>query len=127
MVKKAFMKTFEVLIAIVLTLIFVILMVPKENTSELKGEGIKIMNLMEKYPDFISETIENDGCFNRTSSNKLANLTEEYISGSYSYYICVDSAATNLPNKRIYVDSVFMTGNITNYQHKIVRLYYWVS
>jgi hypothetical protein len=127
MVKKAFLKTFEALIAIVLTLIFVMLLVPKESISEPRGNKIEIMNELEKYPDFVSGTIENTGCFNRTSGNVLSNLTDKYLSSRYSYYMCIDAAAENLPNKRIYVDSIFITGNITNYQHKTARLYYWIS
>jgi hypothetical protein len=127
MAKKAFLKTFEVLIAVVLTLIFIILLVPKENISEPTGNKIEIMNQLEKYPEFRQEVIENNGCFNRTSNNVISNTIDSYISSRYDFYLCIDYTAENLPNKRVYVDSVFITGNITSYQHKIVRLYYWAS
>ena len=125
MVKKAFLKTFEVLIAIVLTLIFIILLVPREDISEPRGNKIEIMNKLEKYPEFRAGVIENTGCFNRSSGNIISDTIDNYLSSRYDYYLCIDDAAENLPDKRVYVDSVFITGNITNFQHKIVRLYYW--
>jgi hypothetical protein len=127
MVKKAFLKTFEALIAIVLTLIFVILLVPRDNSSEPGGKKIEIMNKLEKYPEFRQGIIENTGCFNRTSNNVISESINSYLSSRYDYYLCVNDDAENLPNKRVYVDSVFITGNITTFQHKIAKLYYWTS
>jgi len=127
MVKKAYIKTLEVMIAIIVTAMFVVLLVPMRDISTQKEEKFFIMDALSKDSDFrINVVTTTKGCYNSTSLNDLTQKVEEYLLEDYTYFICLDEKKTELPEKKIFLETSFITGNMTNYTQRVVRLYYWL-
>jgi len=125
--KKAYMKTMEALLAIIITAIFMILLIPQFRVSEVKEDKPEVLEQLEKDPDFrISVVTTAEGCYNKSSNNALTQKIESYLLDDYEYRICLNKKALNLTEKKVYADSVFILGNMTNFSHREVRLYYWL-
>ncbi len=121
------MKTMEALLAIIITAIFVILLIPRLRVAEVKEDKPEVLEQLEKDPDFRLNVITtSEGCYNKSSKNTLTQKVESYLLDEYEYRICLNEKALNLTEKKVYVDSVFILGNMTNFSHREVRLYYWL-
>ncbi|AJF61924.1 TPA: hypothetical protein HA239_02475 [Candidatus Woesearchaeota archaeon] len=127
MVKKAFMKTIEMLIVIVLSAIFLIMLLSKPaslNQAEVKDYFIKLEE-NEEFRQYIQNTT---GCFNSSVDSPAATLLMRYMTTSYDYLLCSGTVATSaqLPPQTVYIDSLVFTGNYTDTRFKKLSLYYWL-
>ena len=127
MVKKGYMKTLEVLFAIVVTVIFFVILVPVKDVSEEKDETFSILGALLKDSVFREAAISlSEACYNASSSNNLTEKVEQYLFSDYTYHICLNVKKDGLPEEKIFIETSFITGNITDYKHRQVRLYYWL-
>lgn len=121
------MKTMEALLAIIITAIFVILLIPQMRVSEVKDDRVYILDKLEKDNEFrINAITTADACYNKSSNNILTQKIGSYLLDDYEFKLCLNNKATNFTEERAYLDSVFIVGNMTNFSFKEVRLYYWL-
>jgi len=118
--KKAYLRTLEVFFAFLATFIFVIYVVPTYVTGGIPAESI---NLLTPLANDVRDC-NNESCVESIIINFDPDFARRY---DYKINISSDLNAivTGLPRKNIYTDSVYISGNITNYEPKIIRLYYW--
>ena len=119
--KNAFMKTLEVAIAIVMTFVFLTVFIPQYNTAQSRLQNEDVLSVLAKSPDFRACVIsENISCINSSLSIALEK---------YDYAINISKSANDrvsgLPDKRIFSESIFIAGNSTLYEPRILRIYYW--
>ncbi len=121
--KKGFMKTIEILLVIVLSTIFLLVILPKhQQITETKSTPYLIY--LEKDPGFRDFIISSNECYN-SSSAEASSFIEKYLPQELDFILCSGTKATNLPEKNVFVDSLFFSGNISDVEYKTVRLYYW--
>ena len=131
--KKAFIRTLEAIIAIVITFIFLVAILPLRETGITTEEKIKVLGNLVDDEEFRTEvfTLSVDQCFTEESPDWLSNLVRKYLSNGYEYRFCLYEdldypLIEDLPDKEVFVDSVFITKDLSNYERRIVRFYYWV-
>ncbi|MBN2368800.1 hypothetical protein JXC34_07290 [Candidatus Woesearchaeota archaeon] len=126
MQKKAFMKTVEILMAIVITTIFLLVIIPKQSTLSRQASEAYLVNLMddENFRVFVTG---NTACFNSTSGQQINAMIARYLPNQYDYIVCSGARVTELPERNVFVDTLLIAGNITSIQPKVVRLYYWAN
>ena len=123
--KKAFMKTIEILLVIILSTLFLLVVLPKQQqTTETKSKAYLIY--LEKDADFRNFIISNTACYN-SSSVEASRFIRRYLPDDLDFILCSGTKATDLPEKNVFVDSLFFSGNISNIEYKTIRLYYWVK
>ena len=121
--KKAFMKTLEVAIAVVMTFVFLTVFIPQYNTAQSRLQNEAVLSVLAKNAEFRACVIsENISCINSSLSMALEK---------YDYAINISKSpndpATSLPQKRIFSESILIAGNSTLYEPKILRIYYWAK
>lgn len=121
--KKAFMKTLEMLFVVVLSSIFLLAIVPQAANAPVTGR-ISYLVKLEKDENFRSFVNSNPGCFNSTNT-LVDSLMQRYAQKKFDYVLCSGERASNLPSKTVYLDTLFFAGNITDTNYRIIRLYYW--
>jgi hypothetical protein len=125
MVKKAYIKTIEILLVIIISTIFIFAIIPKQET--LRRDDLKdILFILGENPYFRSFASENTGCFD-SETMIVSDLIEPYLPQSFNYILCIDSLPDTLPNKDVFAESFFFSGNHTEVQKKVLRLYYWAK
>ena len=137
--KKAYIRTLEAVIAIILVLVFIFMVTPK--TQKISEEVPVDVREAQKF--ILQEVLNNETLRNCVisleppqnckqdifSCKNLDSFIKEHIPRNYDYNceVCSTSASCinlNLPiDKSVYADDIF----ITNYPNKlrIVRLYLW--
>lgn len=120
MVKKAFMKTVEILLVIIITTLFMTIVIPGESEQTISKQK-EYLGKLENNPDFRAFVTGNTGCFGPSEMIYV----QDYLSNQFDYRLCIDAKAVDLPDTDVFVDTLFYAGNITNIDYKIVRLYYW--
>lgn len=126
MVKKAFMKTIEVLLVIVISSIFIISITEDKSQLTRTSHDSYLINL-ERDSSFRDFVTNNNACFNSTPQNNLTLLIQRYIPIEYDYVICTGPTVGALPEKDIYVDTLVHAGNYSETNFKTVKLYYWTE
>lgn len=122
--KDGVFKTLEAFIAIFITFFFLIVFLPQQREQALpQAPPNPLAGLMDNE-DFRNCAITlNYTCVNQTIGKQLDNR--------YSFRVNVsekmDSILPDLPQKRVYANSMFIAGNTTNGTSFIVRLYYWTN
>ncbi|MBI3034399.1 hypothetical protein HYY72_04515 [Candidatus Woesearchaeota archaeon] len=119
--KKGFLRTVEVVIAIAMTFIFLIVFIPEYASTKPALKNENALETLYKNPDFRAcITSENSTCINQSLSKRLENY-------DYAFNISKspDERSTNLPQKRIFSESAFISGNNSAYEPRIMRIYYW--
>ncbi|MBI2574707.1 hypothetical protein HYV82_02370 [Candidatus Woesearchaeota archaeon] len=119
--RKAFMKTLEVAIAVVMTFVFLTVFIPQYNTAQSRLQNEDVLSVLAKNAEFRACVIsENISCINSSLSGALEK---------YDYAINISKSANDrvsgLPDKRVFSESVLIAGNSTLYEPRIVRIYYW--
>jgi len=118
--KKGYLRTMEVFLAFVATFIFVIYMMPSYISGDTPSESINLLTPL-------ADNIRN--CENVSCIKEIINNFDSDFAGKYAYEIDMgfnsSEIINNLPRKDIYIDSVYLTGNITDYNPRIIKLYYW--
>jgi len=126
MVKKAYMKTIEMLLVMVVSTIFLLVILPKQNYRDNMQKESYLIHLEkdETFRDFITD---NTACYNSTPKNTITVLVDRHVPKEFDYTICIDKTPTILPKKDIFIDSLVIAGNYSQTDFKIVRLYYWAG
>ncbi len=118
--KKAYLRTLEAFMAVFITFVFVIYILPAYVTDDKLTESI---NLLTPLADELRDC-NNVSCV----ESSIANFDPDFVK-KYDYIINISSdpnvIVEGLPKKNIYTDSVYIVGNITNYEPRIIRIYYW--
>lgn len=122
---KAYMKTIEMLLVIVVSTMFLLVIIPKQNSLN-RAELKEVLINLEDNPQFRSFSSENTGCYNSTNQT-ISELIESYLAFAYDYNLCIGVLPDSVPDKDIFVESLLFVGNHTEVQNKIIRLYYWVK
>jgi len=122
--KKGYLRTLEATIAVVLTFAFVVFMLdtPLSSTS---GETEDILiNLIEDemFRNNIFEVVQD--CKHKSNETIITNMTSDFLE-NYEFVICNNKKPV-LPKKTVHVDSVYVTGNLSqSIESGEIRLYYW--
>lgn len=119
--KKGYLRTLEVLIAFVITFSFLAITM----TSPIITKNDKQENVLSKLAfdvEFREEVIKLQGCEEKSDNTKITNITSTVL--NYNFVICKNKKP-ELPLKNVYVDSVYITGNVTNINLDPIKLYYW--
>ena len=123
MVKKAFLRTAEAVIAIVITFTLLTVMLRQETVTETRRPPENILYLLKEDPDFRTcVEIRNTACINQSINSQMPDNYD------FTFNISEDpnaAVSAGLPSKRIFADAVLLTGNTTNSTTRIVRLFYW--
>ena len=122
--KKAYMRTLEVILAMVLTFAFVLYIMPApDNTASDASDGI-LIGLIESG-SFRESAGNMTGCAYKSDNTTLTRILDGTLPEHVNYAICPKGSLPSLPRKKVKAESVYLTGNITAYDARIVRLYYW--
>jgi hypothetical protein len=123
MVKKAYMKTIEILLVIVISTIFIFAIMPSESNEDFINQ--EYLSNLEKDDFFRDFASANTGCYNTLNANTATRSIERYLPPEYGYIICVGEKTEPPDKDRMFVDSLVIVGNHTKLNRKIVWLYYW--
>ena len=120
--KKAYVRTIEALAAIIITFLFIAYVVPKHSTAGVRESNIELLQFLEKNDDFRNCVFDED--------EECASLIiEEYLDSKYDFEVSISNnpnfVKLGLPDKEIFVDSIYIAGSNTLYKPLIVKLYYW--
>jgi len=121
--KKAFMKTVEVVIVIVLTAVYMLTILP-QNADISASPNIDYLSKLQTNNDFRKLATQKQGCFDATDTD-TNNIIGKYIPPDFEYKICFDATFSALPDKEVSAESIFFAGNETDINYKVVRLYAW--
>ncbi|MBR9677455.1 hypothetical protein GOV04_04900 [Candidatus Woesearchaeota archaeon] len=121
--KKAFLKTFEVLIAILLSFIFITFVMSGYKPQKPTTKNLEILQFYEHNTKFRNCAHQN----NITCLNEFVNTT---MPTNYNYTINITTITdstipANLPNTNVKIDSIIIAGNYTEIDIIKIRLYYW--
>ncbi len=120
--KKAFFKTLEAIIALFIVLTFLTVFIPNQRTIENAAEPVGFLSQLRDDEQFrlcVSE--KNATCINQTIDSNLNDNFEFTFNLSDS----PSTTVTGLPSKRVFSESLFLVGNITNSSTTIVRVFYY--
>jgi len=128
--KKAWLRIFEAFVAILLVLGVLIVMVTRSYSNKGGGESI------QETQRFILEQISaNDELRKDILQENNAHVNETIVSMIPSHWnfetrICNLSAVCGMSNyieKDVYADEILITGNLTFYNPKKLRLFVWMK
>ena len=125
--KKAYMRTLEAVIAMVISFIFITFIVTNKTSAEIVQPNINLLEILEQNPLFRNCVMsENYPCLNSTLLMHYPDFTELY---GYRFNITTDpnTAVSDLPEKEVRLESLFIAGNDTYLYPRVVRLYYWIK
>ncbi|MEM4336572.1 MAG: hypothetical protein QXG86_01040 [Candidatus Woesearchaeota archaeon] len=121
MKKKAYLRTIEALMAVLLTFLFVFFVFPKSQTQVNKIE-FGVLSTLEN-----EETFRN--CVLIADYNCTYTFLRRHIPQNYDFVFDINDNPgmfrTNLPEKNINTETLYIAGNITFYNPKFLRIYYW--
>ena len=116
------LKTLEALIAIVLSLVFVILVFSKLSPPGISEPALDTLLKLEELPEFRN-------CAAAGDFQCLYYHVNSTLSIAYRFHLDVSpvplAAPLGLPESGVYSESVMISGNISHYSPNIIRLYYW--
>ena len=122
--KKAMLKTVEALIAIVLTLIFIVLVFSRAPATGTPKEELDMLKMLHVSDEFRNcAAADNLAC--------ISNHINDSMPRRYDFYVDMSpdpsGPPSGLPEKHIYRESLIIAGNTTHYNPQIIRLYYWIK
>ncbi len=120
--KEGIFKTLEALIAIFVTFAFLAVFIPQQREHPLPESPANILASLRENDGFRNcVVLQNLTCINQSIER---NLDDSY---DYMVNLSNDPSATvsGLPQKRVYANAIFISGNTTNATRTIMRLYYW--
>ena len=131
--KKAFIRTLEAIIAIVITFIFLVAILPIKEPGLITEKKIKVLGNLADDEIFRMKMFNLDyvnQCFTE-QEEWLNNSVRYYLSDGYEYRLCIYDTLDYplleyLPDKEVFVDSLFITKDLSDYERRIVRFYYWI-
>lgn len=127
MKKKAYMKTLEAVIAMVLSFMFITFFVPIRSETEQRQPDLDMVNILEQNMAFRTCVLsENISCLNSTFESYYP-----YVILDYGYAINVSRdpkvSGVSLPTTNVHSESLLIAGNDTYITPKTVRIYYWLK
>jgi hypothetical protein len=129
--KKAYLKTVEVLLAMLIGGAFIIYVIPATLTRATEQPPIDILSSLENNDDFRQLML-----FSQTECVDAELLMLKFLPAKFKYSYAFSpveladyaKVPSNLPkDRRVYADSIFLAGNTTKYKPVIVKLFYWVE
>ena len=123
--KRAYMMTFEAVLAIILSFLFITFIVTSRSPTEIKKQSVNLALILKDNPDFRNCALaSNVSCLNSSLELHYPDFTKVF---AYDFNITTDPKLPppELPSKDIFVESLFITGNNTYSYPRVVRLYYW--
>ena len=123
--KKAYVKTLEAVIALVLSFLFITFFVPAGKGTDERQPDLDLVNIMGQNPDFRRCVMNNNySCINATFEEYYPAIIINY---NYLFNISTDPkiAGVDLPTANIHSESLLIAGNDTYIYPRVVRLYYW--
>ena len=120
---KAFMKTLEVMLVVIFTVMFLIILSPPQSRSSVPELEPVLLHL-QKDQGFREFAIQNTECF--ISGLGAEQHIRKYLHNRYDYVFCSGASETNLPDRRIFLDTLVIAGNITYIEPKVLKLYFWI-
>ncbi len=125
MVKKAYMKTIEMVLVIVISTIFLVVIIPKQES--ISRTGLKdVLPELEENNEFREFSQKNNGCFNFTNQT-ISDLVGSYLENNFDYLLCINVFPDSVPDQNIYVETLYFAGNYSETKQKKIRLYYWIN
>lgn len=123
--KKGFLRTLEALVAAVLAIIVLFALLSKSVPSNQDLPSTDVLEKLSFDNDFRNCALDNNlSCVNSSVYEFLPTLYKD----SYSLHLSNNASfiPNNLPeDRRVYANSLFIAGNLTDINPVIVKLYYW--
>jgi len=123
--KKGYLKVIEVLIAFVLTYWFITFVITANIQKD--DRDMEHPYPLRKVP---IDTVRN--CIISSNTTCVDEALMEYNPGFdnlYEHTIIImdrtDSPNVDLPDKKVFIDSRYISGNVTSYDPKVTRVYIW--
>lgn len=116
------MRTLEAFIAILLTIIFLIIVFPKNPAALQNDVDFNMLTTLAQDDNFRGCIIEkNNSCVN-------TYIKENIDFGYYNYTFNISSDSSNfarINKNNVFLKTYFFVGNETIYSPRILKLYYW--
>lgn len=122
--KKAYLKTLEVILALVFTFAFILYILPSHDAS-VDEEAKKILIHLMDDDGFREQANNLTSCINRGDNQTINTYFDSTLYSYIEYYLCPQGMTPSLPRKKVNVESLYLTGNMTDSTQKIVKLYYF--
>lgn len=124
--KKGYLRTLEAVLALVLTFTFIYYIMPSPyNALSDSNDNEYLMSLIDNEK-FRGYAINLSACIEKGDINNITLILDDSISSDVNYIICPDGIKPVLPKKKVNAESIYLTGNITDFHDKkIIRLYYF--
>lgn len=129
--KKAYLKTVEVLLAIIIGASFIIYVIPSSLTKAIEQPPTDVLSNLE-----YSEQFRQLMLFNQSECIDAEIHARGFLPARFKYSYAFspvsvqdyDKIPANLPkDRRVYADSIFIAGNSSEYKPVIVKLFYWLG
>lgn len=122
MVKKANIHTLESFLAFILTFVFIAIISTQFYPSGLNFQKTTILKNLEQDYMFRNCALAGDlDCLDSAFIETNPNFPNRYN------YTLSMGAVPILPQKQVFVDSIFIASNLTTYNPVTVKLYYWAK
>ena len=120
--RKAFMRTLEVLAAILLVFIFVLVIIPMHIPASQPGGSLMPLSGIQHDEVFLA-------CLADSNTPCIAQLVQQQLPPSYEGLIVLQKSLSEkqptLPRQTLSVDTLYTIGNITHANTTIVTVYAW--
>ncbi len=120
--KSGFLRTIEVLVALFITIIFLVLIIPRYYTSDIDIQDQNIIEPLREDDAFRNAVLSGDNATIDTKIRQHLSAKYEFV---YTSSADQNAVANNLPAKRVFSESAYFTANSTYYSPKVFRIYYW--
>lgn len=132
--KKAYIRTMEAVLAIIILLIFVYTVIPRQPIQESNIEDVNIKLIQDHVFFELANNDELRSDIISKNNESLNDLITNIINQRYNYEIAINDLGGSLilpgnisSDKAIYVRSAVVSTNKTEYDPKIVTLYLWLK
>lgn len=119
--KKGYMRILEAIAALLITFLAITFALPKSPTQT-KPTPVLFLDVLEQDPNFRACVVSGD-------FNCVEDYVSEYIGSKYDFVVDISenpyTERTNLPEKNVYADSIYIAGNATSYAPRMIKVYYW--
>ncbi len=122
--KKAFLRTIEAVIAVVITFIVLVVIFPKNNISEYQKSSLNNLELMND-----DENLRN--CIYSDNLSCAESIIRNYLPNSYDFQYLITSNPNDfiysLPKTKIHTTNIVFAGNNYIYDFRVLKIYYWLK